>query len=867
MEKQLASELITDLLHKELDEIRLIIDESNINSFGYRPPTIGSGTESDSSFGNGSVSSDFTSSSEEERSNGDYVYFSSDSSFEEGSGFISDEMTKGEFNSSDLEIRNEQYTPLHFVCKLRSDLEIMKYLLEKGSKVNIKTTKKKSTPLHLLVSSHGGIEKIKYLISKGSNVNAKTIHSVTPTHLLFQKYEITNEIFDLVLKSKGDLQLESHGAMNCLHYYCQNEQFKSDIVLRFEKDEINWNKNSAWNNNTPLHYACQNLSVTPQILESLLKIGCDPTVANEKKETPLHLLCRNRNINYKLIETIVKHYPNLVGEIDKFGFSCFHHFAVSCSGSIKILTFLQGEGLDINAKSLNQTIPLHMVCDNKRVTPRVLNNYIKLGADPRIYNSFENCLHLIVRNPNFQPECFKILTNNGAEHSYNRKGFTPLHILASDNINGITVDLIEFCFQNEISFRRTDSFGNSIFHTICANKDTKDIVIQKIVELDPQIVNLSTPKSPLSEIISNGNGSFHLMKFILPKMHLQQLTSKILSPLNYLVMGKYISIEKIRYLLENGFWLNHDWNLNGNPFTQMLKNEFCTQKIFKFVIQKGLDYTIITANEIYKKLFRKVANTNSKKNIMEGLKIIEYFANYVNTTEITCSFKDSKNSLVKSICEQFVSSNRSFYEDIYELYKSQFLADSEILGYKVHSLIIKKRSGLTVEEINNKIKNSDKILIKEFIEELYGKSPISESRSQEIAGLLGIKNFQQRIYKRGFKELYNDHSSKDFFIISKKIKIAVHKIILTTRSGLYKIMFQGLQENLNEVHDYSSNSPETLKLLIKFLYTDKIKLEELNDKIYEELKEAVTYYQLNEDSFLNYYLKKYEIYKYRFFEK
>ncbi|KAJ5072769.1 small gtp binding protein rab8 [Anaeramoeba ignava] len=115
-----------------------------------------------------------------------------------------------------------------------------------------------------------------------------------------------------------------------------------------------------------------------------------------------------------------------------------------------------------------------------------------------------------------------------------------------------------------------------------------------------------------------------------------------------------------------------------------------------------------------------------------------------------------------------------------------------------------------------------------------------------------LSNICEIEFKRGTKSflkdleiLMNSEETKDFQIISNNQIIKVHKIILLTRSELYRGMFINVTEDkTNQVHEYSNKQLETIQSLIHFFYTDELpKIEK--SIIYEELKECVDYFQLN----------------------
>ncbi|KAJ6250842.1 btk-binding protein-related [Anaeramoeba flamelloides] len=125
-------------------------------------------------------------------------------------------------------------------------------------------------------------------------------------------------------------------------------------------------------------------------------------------------------------------------------------------------------------------------------------------------------------------------------------------------------------------------------------------------------------------------------------------------------------------------------------------------------------------------------------------------------------------------------------------------------------------------------------------------------------------------------ELYKNEDSKDFVLLVKDVEykenednndddgdfkeIPVHKFILLIRSGLFRGMFDYVNEkdNTNKVQDYTNKSIKSLEILIKYFYTDEIELTNDDDPslIVEELEDSIEYYQLNEYSTLSEKLKR-----------
>ncbi|KAJ3440048.1 btk-binding protein-related [Anaeramoeba flamelloides] len=209
--------------------------------------------------------------------------------------------------------------------------------------------------------------------------------------------------------------------------------------------------------------------------------------------------------------------------------------------------------------------------------------------------------------------------------------------------------------------------------------------------------------------------------------------------------------------------------------------------------------------------------------------------------------------------------------DIRKLYESKKYYDAKIKlidqEMPTHKLMIQMRTGINIDQIE-KVFNQNNYSGEEltlFMDWIYlGKSSNSLKLDQILNALnLTFKsNDQEKTIQNDFLKLYKDDDSKDFSLLVKLDEdeedeeeeedefeeISVHKLVLLTRSGLFREMFENIDKNTNSVKDFSGKSIESLEIFIKYLYTDKIELTADDDPqlVVEELEDAAEYYQLNQ---------------------
>ncbi|KAJ6251323.1 btk-binding protein-related [Anaeramoeba flamelloides] len=187
--------------------------------------------------------------------------------------------------------------------------------------------------------------------------------------------------------------------------------------------------------------------------------------------------------------------------------------------------------------------------------------------------------------------------------------------------------------------------------------------------------------------------------------------------------------------------------------------------------------------------------------------------------------------------------------------------------------IVEFRTKLTIDQIQNKLFGEKSSITKEqtlsFLKWIYNDEISDIEKLEQIFNLLEL-TFPPSVdntLEKDIAQLYQDDESKDFKILvkiddqeeeneeeedkeGKYEEIPVHKFILLSRSGLFRAMFDYVNEkdNTNKVQDYTNKSIESLKILIKYFYTNSIEMTADQDPelIVDELSDAVEYYQLND---------------------
>ncbi|KAJ6229306.1 regulator of chromosome condensation [Anaeramoeba flamelloides] len=198
----------------------------------------------------------------------------------------------------------------------------------------------------------------------------------------------------------------------------------------------------------------------------------------------------------------------------------------------------------------------------------------------------------------------------------------------------------------------------------------------------------------------------------------------------------------------------------------------------------------------------------------------------------------------------------------------------------IHKLIVELRINLKLDEIQ-KIINTNNFLMQEiisFLKWVYFDELENEKATKSIFKSLNLSFPPKKIdysIKNDLIKLFNNEDEKEILKRDEDededededvdeveyTKIGIHKLILLTRSGLFRDMFDNLNEkenNINQIKDYTGKSQESLEILLKYFYTDKIELIDGCDPqlVVQELEDSIEYYQLNENSNLLQELKR-----------
>ncbi|KAJ5076640.1 ankyrin repeat-containing protein [Anaeramoeba ignava] len=684
-----------------------------------------------------------------------------------------------------------------FTLYKENSFQEIQNIISKGVDVNSKN-ENEETILHLICKNENQFQNqfqmIEFLISKGADVNAKTNYSKeTPLQYACQSQSQNSiDVIKFLISKGADVNAKNDVDETPLHYVCKTNSIESVKFLVSKGADVNAKTKY---NETALHYSCrfQNEN-TFEFVKFFISKGLDINDTNYQQETSLHLICKNGNENTNLFEMI---------------------------------KFLFEKGADINAKTKYNETALQFVCQSQNPSQfEIVKFLISKGADFNLKtNSEETYLHLVCKQPN-SLEIVEFLVSKGLDvNARTFRNETPL-ILA--------------CQQNLIEIAK--------------------YLISKGANVN---VKLTSQQTPL--LIASEKKSFEMVKVLiengadvnLPNFY-QETALLILCKLQIQTEN---SLKIVKFLVQNGANINAKTTYDETPFFLAIHNQ--NNKLYSILIANDFNafdikqYRLISQENL--DLWIQIYSINQDLNNFFKLNQNENFSDF--QIESNDGFKFNVHKLIlssrldynQSILEKFIvncqkNPKQNVQIALNFLYTGfpdfdQFYDQIDTLKNSPDSFYSEKK------ELKSKW-NQKKKIMQEFFKQIGFDLKWIESKK----GIKGIL--------KDLKKLYQQNDSKDFKIIieenGKEKEIKVHKLVLIIRSELFKGMFQlNIEDKSNQVHDYSKKSFQTLNQIIYFLYHDKFDKEiKINREMKEELRDVKDYYQLNENSIIDLFLKK-----------
>jgi len=405
----------------------------------------------------------------------------------------------------------------NIVCALRAAAQygrndLLKYLISKGSSVNVALPGDNSTLLHEAVRNRR-TETVKLLLQLRASPDCQDERGKSPLHVAVETEKL--EVIKCIVEHQGAVQRETE----LLHDINSERTVKKRNFLNLPDLEgstplhlgvaagntniVSYLINAGSNKNTcnmqgeyPLTVAarCGKNDIVELLMEGevqceeaqvgalraaivashldttehLLRLGCP--VNKGENEKPIHVASQLGQ--KEMISLLLQHGASLISHTDS-GNRALH--LASEHGHLSLVKYLVEEKSDdLNALNYENETPLHLAARNGR--DYIVTYLVEGGCDINAASANgATCLHVACENGHYSTvEC--LLKHEAEVNSMNSAGQTTLHIAASQGQTKI-VELL-FLHNANISLRAKDGITPLLAASINGHQDTVLFIVQ-----------------------------------------------------------------------------------------------------------------------------------------------------------------------------------------------------------------------------------------------------------------------------------------------------------------------------------------------------------------------------------------------------
>ncbi|KAJ3440572.1 ankyrin repeat-containing protein [Anaeramoeba flamelloides] len=766
-------------------------------------------------------------------------------------------------------------TCLHFVCESpKPTVDKLEFLISVGVRPNLRDLFSGVNCFGSLCSNKDlNLECMDYLINAGVDLkNRDLINGMTHLHVLAQNKSVQAEMLELLLTKCPELaQALDNKDLSAFYYLSRNDSITIELMDVFFKYEVLITEPTLFKP-TVLQYLARNLHCSEEMIIHFLKKGqLFPFYEDSDGNNEFIDLLKSSKITKHIIDLIFPYFENridkknLYGEtgllvlcsnqkedisqLIKYFVQNFHPdvsvvapsdqknvlHRISENGFIndlELFQFFYEKGVNINHQNSLKRTPLWLYCNRENVRIEVVTWFLQSGAEPNTIDNFKlTCIHNYCKRESVNFEIIKLLFNknlNLNQRDYKRFSISDYVCIYNKPVNHKILEF--FLNKNPDYYQNLTNNHRRLMedHTISYLLKNKEGV---------NIQSFSLMLNRQSHLLYNKANNDYLMKLI---WDFQKIPIGLL---DYL----------LKFAQENKLIQYFDIN---TQLSYLTKNEKFDVQLFKLLIDKRNNQnTIIDGSTILHKLVT-VSNNDKFNGHLENIsQIVEHLLRDGEDPTIPNSYNLTSIQIANNrILKCLLASYNNLSKDFERFYERNEFTDCNLKEFKLHKTLLELRIGKAFEEIKNiTLKFSDEILL-QIIKWVYGYK-INYSKDLLIwFEVLEINNPEEKTLNADLKKLYQSNN-KDFILIVQGEEIPVHRIILQARTEIYREMFRIYSETLNKISDYSHKTPQSMKVFVKYLYTDVITMQEIKFSNFRQLANLIDFYQITSPSKLEMFLR------------
>ncbi|XP_050509347.1 uncharacterized protein LOC126886449 [Diabrotica virgifera virgifera] len=454
--------------------------------------------------------------------------------------------------------------PVHMRKTVDNNINILKYLKEKGANLSI-SNKDKSTLIHE-AARNGAFKVLRYLVEDCKmDLNVSDVNGNLPVHMISMRdYNI--DIFKYFKDKGANLSISNKDKCTLVHEAARNGAFD---VLRYLVEDCKMDVNvSDFHGNYPVHML-KMVDANVKILKYLKEKGANLSISNKDKSTLIHAAARN--------------------------------------GAFEVLRYLAEDcKMDVNVSDVNGNLPVHMI--SMRDYNIDIFKYLKdEGVNLSISDKDKRTLvHEAARNGAF--EVLRYLVEDCKMHVNvsDVNGNLPVHMIKMVDGN---VTILKYLKEKGANLSISNKDKHTLIHKAARNGAFK--VLRYLVEDCKMDVNVSDVNGNLPvHMISMRDYNIDIFKYLKDKGANLSISNKDKLTLVHKA-ARNGAFEVLRYLVEDCKMDVNVSDVNGNLPVHMIKMVDGNVKILKYLKEKGANLSI--SNKDKRTLIHKAARNGAFK--------------------------------------------------------------------------------------------------------------------------------------------------------------------------------------------------------------------------------------------------------------
>lgn len=359
-------------------------------------------------------------------------------------------------------------TPLHKACQ-KGNVDFVKFLLEKGAKVDLYDDYERETALHF-ASENGHFECVELLLKSGAEVNETDKVDRTALHWACEGGHL--ECVELLLNSKAQIDLKDNQDKTALNLASEKGNEKVVKLLLLRDCDV---QSSNDRGSTALQLACK--SGETICVRNILNNKADINVKDEEDETVLHYAARGGSV--EIMKMLLARNP-------------IEHLSAQTADEEGLLRPSELE-VYIDQKNIYGKTALHVAAKEGKL--EVLKTILEAGANVTVVDENGwNAIHFATSEGKLEVAQYLNEVDGSLITEQTNEGETALHLAAADRnfTTNLQPSIYNWLVETCVDTKATDKRGWNALHRAAKEGNLK--AAKLLCEKEPSLMKMETKK-------------------------------------------------------------------------------------------------------------------------------------------------------------------------------------------------------------------------------------------------------------------------------------------------------------------------------------------------------------------------------------